>query len=124
MLRNQLADKIHIAPQYIASIENSGQHPSLQMFYKLIAILNVSVDLIFFLDKETYKSIHNTVILIYIHSSPSIIIIRYFYLHLYYKLTIIEIISTIFILSGIYIKYKISCYNLSGIIFLNLDINN
>lgn len=25
--RNQLADKMNIAPRYIASIENSGQHP-------------------------------------------------------------------------------------------------
>ncbi len=32
ILRNQLADQIHIAPRYIASIENSGQHPSLQRF--------------------------------------------------------------------------------------------
>ncbi|WP_315121972.1 helix-turn-helix transcriptional regulator [uncultured Clostridium sp.] len=31
--RNQLADQMHIAPRYIASIENSGQHPSLQIFY-------------------------------------------------------------------------------------------
>ena len=29
MSRNQLADKMNIAPRYIASIENSGQHPSL-----------------------------------------------------------------------------------------------
>ena len=27
--RNQLADRQNIAPRYIASIENSGQHPSL-----------------------------------------------------------------------------------------------
>jgi ribosome-binding protein aMBF1 (putative translation factor) len=26
---NQLADKLHIGPRYIASIENSGQHLSL-----------------------------------------------------------------------------------------------
>ena len=25
--RNQLADQMNIAPRYIASIENSGQHP-------------------------------------------------------------------------------------------------
>ncbi|MFR4028966.1 MAG: helix-turn-helix domain-containing protein, partial [Coprococcus sp.] len=29
--RNQLADTLNIAPRYIASIENSGQHPSLQI---------------------------------------------------------------------------------------------
>ena len=32
--RNQLADTLNIAPRYIASIENSGQHPSLQILYR------------------------------------------------------------------------------------------
>lgn len=41
--RNQLADKMNIAPRYIASIENSGQHPSLQIFYELVTLLDVSV---------------------------------------------------------------------------------
>ena len=54
--RNQLADQIHIAPRYIASIENSGQHPSLQIFYELVTLLDVSVDQFFFPDKETDKS--------------------------------------------------------------------
>lgn len=42
--RNQLADKMNIAPRYIASIENSGQHPSLQIFYELVTLLDVSVE--------------------------------------------------------------------------------
>lgn len=42
--RNQLADKLNIAPRYIASIENSGQHPSLQILYELVTLLDVSVD--------------------------------------------------------------------------------
>ncbi len=46
--RNQLADQIGIAPRYIASIENSGQHPSLQIFYELVTLLDVSVDQFFF----------------------------------------------------------------------------
>ena len=46
--RNQLADQMHIAPRYIASIENSGQHPSLQIFYELVTLLDVSVDQFFF----------------------------------------------------------------------------
>ena len=54
--RNQLADQIHIAPRYIASIENSGQHPSLQIFYELVTLLDVSVDHFFFPNKETGKS--------------------------------------------------------------------
>ena len=54
--RNQLADQMHIAPRYIASIENSGQHPSLQIFYELVTLLDVSVDQFFFPNKETAKS--------------------------------------------------------------------
>ena len=54
--RNQLADQMHIAPRYIASIENSGQHPSLQIFYELVTLLDVSVDQFFFPNKETGKS--------------------------------------------------------------------
>ena len=42
--RNQLADKLNIAPRYIASIENSGQHPSLQIFFELIQRYHISVD--------------------------------------------------------------------------------
>ena len=42
--RNQLADTLNIAPRYIASIENSGQHPSLQILYELVTLLDVSVD--------------------------------------------------------------------------------
>lgn len=54
--RNQLADKMNIAPRYIASIENSGQHPSLQVFYELVTFLDVSVDQFFFPNKKTGKS--------------------------------------------------------------------
>ena len=47
---------MNIAPRYIASIENSGQHPSLQIFYELITLLDVSVDQFFFPNKETEKT--------------------------------------------------------------------
>ena len=56
ILRNQLADRLNIAPRYIASIENSGQHPSLQIFYDLVTLLDVSVDAFFFPIKVTDKS--------------------------------------------------------------------
>ncbi len=36
--RNGLADELNIAPRYIASIENRGQHPSLQIFYELVTL--------------------------------------------------------------------------------------
>ena len=54
--RNQLADTLHIAPRYIASIENSGQHPSLQILYELVTLLDVSVDQFFFPKKEMENS--------------------------------------------------------------------
>ena len=54
--RNQLADRLNIAPRYIASIENSGQHPSLQIFYELVTFLDVSVDQFFFPNTETDKT--------------------------------------------------------------------
>ena len=54
--RNQLADKMNIAPRYIASIENSGQHPSLQIFYELVTLLDVSVDQFFFPNTDINKS--------------------------------------------------------------------
>lgn len=54
--RNALANELDIAPRYIASIENSGQHPSLQIFYVLVTLLDISVDTFFFPDKETDKS--------------------------------------------------------------------
>ena len=54
--RNQLADQMNIAPRYIASIKNSGQHPSLQIFYELVTLLDVSVDQFFFPKNEIEKS--------------------------------------------------------------------
>lgn len=54
--RNALANELNIAPRYIASIENSGQHPSLQIFYELVTLLDISVDAFFFPDKVTDKS--------------------------------------------------------------------
>ncbi|MGO0985147.1 helix-turn-helix domain-containing protein [Clostridioides difficile] len=56
--RNALANELNIAPWYIASIENSGQHPSLQIFYELVTLLDISVDTFFFPEKETDKSTH------------------------------------------------------------------
>lgn len=54
--RNQLAEQMNIAPRYIASIENSGQHPSLQIFYELVTLLDVSVDQFFFPNKIADKT--------------------------------------------------------------------
>ena len=54
--RNALADEMNIAPRYIAAIENSGQQPSLQIFYELVTLLDISVDQFFFPDKTAEKT--------------------------------------------------------------------
>lgn len=54
--RDQLADIVDLAPRYIMSIENKGQHPSLQVFYKLVTIFDISVDQFFFPDTNAEKS--------------------------------------------------------------------
>ena len=53
--RKQVSDEMYISPRYLANIENKGQHPSLQIFYELVARYNISVDQ-FFPDNEAEKS--------------------------------------------------------------------
>lgn len=54
--RKQVSDEMYISPRYLANIENKGQHPSLQIFYELVARYNISVDQFFFPDNEAEKS--------------------------------------------------------------------
>jgi len=56
MTRDQAAGVIHIDPRYLTNIENKGQHPSLQVFYKLVTYFNLSVDQFFYPDAEPDKS--------------------------------------------------------------------
>ena len=48
MTREQLGEKLNLAPRYLLSIENEGQHPSLQVLYELVTFFNISVDEYFF----------------------------------------------------------------------------
>ena len=54
--REQVAEMMDLAPRYIMSIENKGQHPSLQVFYELITLFDISVDQYMFPDKPTKRS--------------------------------------------------------------------
>ena len=54
--RKKVCDELYISPRYLANIENKGQHPSLQIFYELVARYNISVDQFFFPDNEAEKS--------------------------------------------------------------------
>lgn len=54
--REKLAQEVDLAPRYIMSIENKGQHPSLQVLYNLATLFNISVDQFFFPDTGIDKS--------------------------------------------------------------------
>ena len=47
---------IEIDPRYLTNIENKGQHPSLQVFYDLVHLLNVSTDEFFLPASDLVKS--------------------------------------------------------------------
>lgn len=54
--REQLAQEVDLAPRYIMSIENKGQHPSFQVFVELMTLFNISVDQFLFPAIENEKS--------------------------------------------------------------------
>ena len=54
--RERLGKELDIAPRYLVSIENEGQHPSLQVFYELVTFFDISVDQFFFPAKKPDKS--------------------------------------------------------------------
>ena len=56
MTREQLADILNIAPRHIQSIENEGQHPSFQLFVRLITMFDISADQYIFSDRRTEKT--------------------------------------------------------------------
>ena len=54
--RKKLGHELNLAPRYLVSIENEGQHPSLQVLYELCTFFDISVDQFFFPDKVASKS--------------------------------------------------------------------
>ena len=40
--RKKVSDEMFISPRYLANIENKGQHPSLQIFFELMAPMRIS----------------------------------------------------------------------------------
>ena len=56
LTREQLGAMIEIDPRYLTNIENKGQHPSLQVLYDLVSLLNVSVDEFFLSSDSLAKS--------------------------------------------------------------------
>ena len=56
LTREQVGAMIEIDPRYLNNIENKGQHPSLQVLYDLVSLLNVSVDEFFLPTDNMIKS--------------------------------------------------------------------
>ena len=56
LTREQVGAMIEIDPRYLTNIENKGQHPSLQVFYDLVHLLNVSADTFFLPASDLVKS--------------------------------------------------------------------
>ena len=56
LTREQVGAMIEIDPRYLTNIENKGQHPSLQVFYDLVSLLNISVDEFFLPVSDLVKS--------------------------------------------------------------------
>jgi len=54
--REHVAEMLNLAPRYIMSIENKGQHPSFQVFYELITLFDISVDQYLFPTKPINQS--------------------------------------------------------------------
>lgn len=56
LTREQVGAIIEIDPRYLTNIENKGQHPSLQVFYDLVHLLNVSAYAFFLPASDLVKS--------------------------------------------------------------------
>jgi len=54
--RERVAEMMNLAPRYIMSIENNGQHPSFQVFCELITLFDISVDQYLFSDKTAKRN--------------------------------------------------------------------
>lgn len=54
--REQVAGMLGLVPRYIQSLENEGQHPSLQVLYRLVTLFDVSIDEYLLPNKKVSKS--------------------------------------------------------------------
>jgi len=56
LIREKVAEMLELAPRYLMSIENTGQHPSLQKFYEIVKMFDISVDEFFFSETSENKT--------------------------------------------------------------------
>jgi len=56
LTREQVGGMLGISPRYLVDIENEGQHPSLQVLFELVKLLDISADQFFFPKTATSKT--------------------------------------------------------------------
>lgn len=56
LTRKQVGEIIKITPRYLINIENRGQHPSVQVLYELVNLLDISIDGLFLKELTDGKS--------------------------------------------------------------------
>ena len=56
MSREKLAEILDLSPRHTQYIETRGQHPSLQKFYEIVTLFDISVDHYFFSDTTESKT--------------------------------------------------------------------
>lgn len=56
MTREELSGIIDYAPRHIQSIENEGQHPSIELLFQLITMFDISLDEYLHVDNPANKS--------------------------------------------------------------------
>lgn len=54
--REELAKILNLVPRYIQSLENEGQHPSLQVLYRIVTLFDISIDEYLLPGREISKS--------------------------------------------------------------------
>ena len=54
--RNDLGDKVFYGERHIADIENTGSHPSFQLYHDLVTMFNISVDEYFYPAEKVAKN--------------------------------------------------------------------
>ena len=54
--REKLAEMLDLSTRHTQYIETRGQHPSLQKFYEIVTLFNISVDSFFFPDTTKSKT--------------------------------------------------------------------
>ncbi len=54
--RKELAKILNLVPRYIQSLENEGQHPSLQVLYRIVTLFDISIDEYLLPNREIHKS--------------------------------------------------------------------